>query len=140
MNPITAVGLLASIDQLIDSIASAIKYLRAVKNAPKERANLAREMSHLSPLLTDLRYRVDEANSADPWFAAVRSLGAVGGPLDQFKDNVEKLERKLKPENGLNKISYALIWSFEKKEVNESLQFIERLKTLINLALQQDHL
>ena len=140
MDPVTAVGLAASIVQLIDATTTAIKYVNDVKDAPKDRATLAREGSSLLALFTDLRYRVEEAESTSAWFAGVRLLGVEGGLLDQFKDAMEKLARKLKPETGIKKFSKALIWTLDKNETINILSKIERLKTLVSLALQKDHL
>ena len=135
-----AVGLAASIVQLIDATTKAIKYLNNVKDAPKDRATLAREAANLLALLMDLRCRVEEAESTDPWFTGVRSLGVKGGPLDQFKEAMEELARKLKPESGVKMFSKALRWTLDKNEINNILSKIERLKTLVGLALQKDHL
>jgi hypothetical protein len=140
MDPVTAVSLAASIVQLINTTTKAIKYLNDVKDAPKDRATLAREVSSLLALFTDLRYRVEEAESMGAWFADVRSLGVEGGPLDQFKDAIEKLARKLRPEAGIKKFGKALIWTLHKNEISNILSKIERLKTLVSLALQKDHL
>ncbi|EXJ70463.1 uncharacterized protein A1O5_06532 [Cladophialophora psammophila CBS 110553] len=79
MDPVTAVGLRASIVQLIDSTTKAIKYLNNVNNAPKDRARLAREATSLLALLTDLRHRLEEASSTDQWLTGIRSLGVKGG-------------------------------------------------------------
>jgi hypothetical protein len=140
MDPVTTVGLAASIIQLIDATTKAIKYLNDVKDAPKDRARLAREATSLLALLTDLRYRVEEAKSMDPWFTGVRLLGVEGGPLEQFKEAIEELARKLKPKSGVMKFGKALLWTLDKNEINKILSKIERLKTLVGLALQKDHL
>jgi hypothetical protein len=140
MDPVTAVGLATSIVQLIDATTTAIKYLNDVKDAPKDRATLAREGSSLLALFIDLRYRVEEAESTGPWFTSMRSLGAHGGPLDQFKDAMEELVRKLKPEAGIKKLGKALTPTLDKNEISNVLSKIERLKTLVSLALQKDHL
>jgi hypothetical protein len=140
MDPVTAVGLIASIVQLIDATAKAIKYLNYVKDAPKDRARLALEATSLLVLLTDLRYRVEEVGTTDPWFTAVRLLGVEKGPLEQFKEAMEMLIRKLKPETGMKKLGKVLLWTFDKKEVDDILSKIERLKSFVGLALQKDHL
>ncbi len=63
MDPASAIGLGASIVQLIDATAKAIQYLNEVKNAPKERAKLARVATGLLSLLTDLRYRIEDVKT-----------------------------------------------------------------------------
>lgn len=92
--------------------------------------------------MTDLRYRVDEAEStSDPWFAALRGLGADAGPLAQLKDQMERLASKLEPPDGrLKTMGKALIWKIDKKEIVEMLGQIERVKSFVILALQNDHL
>lgn len=140
MDPITVVGLVASIVQLINTTATVIQYLNDVKDAPKTRARLAREASDLLALLTDLRYRVEEAESTEPWFTNIRSLGLAGGPLSQFQEAIETLEKKLRPESGLRKLGKTLLWTLEKGDIELILSKIERLKTFVSLALQNDHL
>ena len=68
-DPITAIGIAASIVQLIDATTKARKYLNEVKHATKERAELAMEAANLVPLLTSLHNRVQKAhdNPQDSW-------------------------------------------------------------------------
>jgi hypothetical protein len=140
MDPVTAVGLLATIIQVIDATATAVQYLNDVRKAPNDRARLAQEATNLLYLLTTMRYEVEKANTADPWFNNIHSLGAVNGPLDQFKEVMEDLARKLYPESRLKKFAKDFIWSIDKKECSEILTKIERFKTLILLARQEDSL
>ena len=140
MDPITIAGLVASIVQLISATATVVQYLNDIKDAPKDRARLAREASNLLALLTNLRYRVEEAKSTEPWFTDIRSLGLAGGPLSQFQEAMETLEMKLRPETGLKKLGKALVWTLDRGDVEQILSKIERLKTFVSLALQNDHL
>ncbi|KAH0536690.1 hypothetical protein FGG08_006456 [Glutinoglossum americanum] len=139
MDPVTVVGLAASIIQVINATTKAIKYLNDVKGAPKDRARLAREATSLLALLTDLRYMVEEAKSTDSWFTCVSSLGVEMGPIEQFKSEMEELARKLKPQSGIKKLGKTLLWTLDKNEINNILSKIERLKTRVGLALQKDH-
>ena len=141
MDPITAVGLLAALVQLIDVTSKAVNYFNDVKNAPKDRAKLAREATDLLSLFTELRYRVEETTSMDPWFTGLRSLGGEGGPLMEFKSAMEVIADKLKLTTGVKNLSRVVLrWTLDKKEIDAILSKIERLKTLIGLALQKDHL
>jgi hypothetical protein len=140
MDPVTAVGLVASIVQLIDSTTKVVKYLNDVRDAPKDRARLAQEAASLLALLTSLRYRVEESNPTDSWFSGVRSLGGPGGLLEQFREAMEKLATRLRPDSGIKKVGKALFWTLEKDEINAILFKIERIKTLVGLALQNDQL
>lgn len=144
MDPVSAVGFVASIIQLIETTAKVVRYVNAVKDAPTERAQFARHASSLLALLTDLRYRVEDAKSAsETWFVALRSLGVGGGPLDQLQGQMECLATKLQPVSNtdrLEKARKALAWTLNKKEIVEALAQIERVKTLVMLALQNDQL
>ncbi|KAN0073009.1 hypothetical protein V8E54_009123 [Elaphomyces granulatus] len=139
MDPITAVGFATSTVQLIGALTTVFIYFNDVKNAPKERATLARETTSLLALLTDLRFRLEETKLTDPWFTNIRSLGVENGPLDQFKGALEDLVRKFKPRSGIGRIGWTLRWTLDKNEINDTLLKIERLKTLVSLALQNDH-
>ncbi|KAH0556173.1 hypothetical protein GP486_005895 [Trichoglossum hirsutum] len=136
---LTVVGFVASVIQLINATTRTILYINDVKDASKDRAKLAREVTSLLALLTDLRYRAEAAKSTDPWFANVRSLGEKGGPLEQFEEAIDDLERKLKPDNSWKKFGKPFLWTFDKNEINRIITKIERLKASISLALQNDH-
>ena len=139
-DPITAAGLAASIVQLIDATTKAYIYLNEVKHATKERAELAMEAANLVPLLTGLRNRVEKAgdDSEQNWINNIKKLGEPDGPLEQFQGIMLKLQSKLRPATGMKAVGKRLVWSFDKDEVKEYFSQIERFKSLIQLALQDD--
>jgi len=53
---------------------------------------------------------------------------------------LKRLEKKLVPSKGWKKVSTTITWPFQKEEVKELLDTIERQKTLLILAQQNDHL
>lgn len=131
----------ASIIAVLQLTATLVTYANDVKDAPKDRARFAIEASSLSSLLTSLRYGIEEGRSkSEDWFKEVESLGRPGGPLDQYKTALEMLKDKIQNRNGLAGVGYALLWKFSKEEVASILQRIERIKSLIQIALQMDHL
>ena len=135
MDPITAaVGFVAAVVQLIEVTSKVVNYFNDVKDAPKDRAKLAREAAGLLVLFIDLRYRAEETDSTDPWFTGLHSLR---GPLREFKSAMENIADQLAPVPNLKRV---LRWTLEKKEIDAILWKLERLKTLVVLALQQDHL
>ncbi len=140
MDPVTAVGLAASIIQIITATAQAIQFLNDVKDAPKDRAKIVKEAANLLGLLTSLQYRMEEANPKDAWYGRLLSLGGEGGPLNQYKQAMENLAERLKPKSAVKDLQRRLKWTLEKKHIKETLDEIERLKALIGLALQEDNL
>ena len=101
MDPITVLGMVAAIAQLIETTSKTVRYLNDVKGAPKDRAKLAQEATNLLSDFTRLRYRVEEAGSTDPWYIGIRSLGGAGGPLKDFESTMEDLGDRLAPGKGL---------------------------------------
>jgi hypothetical protein len=138
MDPVSVVGLAASIVQLIDATTTTLICLNEIKNAPRERAKLAMEITSLLSLLTNLRYRVEDCKPNGSWFAAVRFLGVKNRALDQLASTIKGLQIKLDDGDGLQKIKNALLWPLTQKDVQDLFARIERLMSLINLAFQED--
>jgi hypothetical protein len=61
----------------------------------------------------------------------MRTITAPNGPLEQFKISLERLA---------SKAGKALVWPFQKGEVNDVLVAIERQKSCFILAQQNDHM
>ncbi|KAJ9602544.1 hypothetical protein H2200_013087 [Cladophialophora chaetospira] len=123
-----------SLIAVLELTVTLMKYVNDVRNAPKERAQLAREASNVYALLTSLRFRVEDAKGDDPWFSQIKLLASENGALSQFRTILEKLVTRLDPSSKLKD----LLWKFNKPEIEEALAQIERLKSLINLALAND--
>jgi hypothetical protein len=130
----------ASIIAILQVTAALVSYANDVKDAPKDRARFAMEASSLSSLLLNLRYQIEDEQSNEAWFKEVALLAVSDGPLVQYKHALEKLQLKIVSGKGLAKIGDALLWKFSKEEVASILLRIERLKSLIQIALQMDHL
>ena len=140
MDVITGAGLVASIIQIIDATTKAIKYLNDVKDAPKDRVQLAHEATSILVLLTQLRYRLEGEDAKASWYAGIRGLGSVNGPLMQLHGAMLSLAKRLEPSFGMKRAAKALVWTIEKKECTEILGKIQRLNLLVSLALQGDRL
>jgi hypothetical protein len=130
-----AVGLAASIISVIEITGTTLSYLNDVRTSSRERAKLAMEVSDVSARLVSLRYRLADSTAKDPWFKAVQGLS---GPLESFKATIEGLAERLTGKSGFGKIASSLTWTLDKRATADYLAKIERLKTLIVLALQED--
>jgi hypothetical protein len=130
----------ASVIALLQLTAEVVKYLQDVNHAPKECQQCAIEASNLLNLLTNLRYRLEQATNGDPWYTSIRALDIENGPFDQYKQALEQLLSKIKIENGLQKIKRRVVWKFNKAEVERIFEKMERLKSLVSIALENDHL
>lgn len=130
----------ASIIAVLKLTSEVVGYLRNTKNAPEERALLVSEASTLNQLLLDLASRIAEGHSGEPWYNAIESLAAPNGALDQYKTELERFRRKVEVTSGAGKVMHAVVWKFNKAEVEGMLSRMERLKSLILIALEMDHL
>jgi hypothetical protein len=130
----------ASIIAVLQLSAKVLGYLNDVKDASKDRAKCAVQASNAYSLLFNLRFRLEEGSADAPWYTAVRALSVENGPLDQFKQALEALQTKITDGGRLKKAGEALVWKFKKEEVASILDQIERLKSLVEIALQMDHL
>ena len=135
MDPLS---LSASIVAVLQVTGKLLSYLNDVRNTTKDQAQLAVEASNVYGLLASLRFRVEQSNAHDPWFSAVHNLGAENGPLDQAKEALKRLVSKAEPCQGIQKLGKQLMWKFEKSEMRDILDKIERIKTLVNIALTDD--
>ncbi|KAK4695531.1 hypothetical protein P7C71_g2236, partial [Lecanoromycetidae sp. Uapishka_2] len=139
MDPVSAAGLIASIVSIVSATAQTVQYLNDVKDAPKDRGKISQEAISLLGLLTSLRDRLDNADPTEPWFARLLSLGTDGGPLKQYEKTLEEVAAKLRTKSGIMQIGQRLLWTLDKKQAKDILERIERLKTLIGIALQEDN-
>ncbi|KAK4170041.1 ankyrin repeat-containing domain protein [Cladorrhinum sp. PSN259] len=138
MDAVTTIGLAASLVQLIDAVTKALSFLNDIRNAPKERAELAQELAGLLGLLMSLRFRVDDCKPKSTWFAAVRFLGVPNGPVDQLQEAIGDIAAKVTGPKNQGSLKSAIKWPFQKKDAQRLLAKVERMKSLINLAFQED--
>ncbi|KFY52229.1 hypothetical protein V496_08591 [Pseudogymnoascus sp. VKM F-4515 (FW-2607)] len=131
----------ASIIAVLQLTATLVSHVNDAKDAPSDQARFAKEAQSLSDLLTKLICRVNEGrDKSEGWYKEVEALGEPDGPLGQYGAALEKLRRKIKSREGLAKIGNVLLWKFIKEDVASILLQIERIKSLIQIALQMDHL
>ncbi|KAJ7218764.1 ankyrin repeat-containing domain protein [Mycena rebaudengoi] len=132
MDPVSAVGLVASILQLVAAAKSVIDLGRDAVNATKDQRDLLLEVQNLAPLLEDLKYRLQQPNNQ-----SVNGIQKLKKPLGQLKETMENITRKLGPANNVG--SKPLIWTFwNKKEADEDMAKIERFKAVLNAWLLLD--
>jgi hypothetical protein len=136
MDPLSITASIVAVLQLTHAV---VGYLIDVKNAPRDRTRCALEASNLYNLLVTLRLRLEES-SDELWYAEVRALDVENGPLDQYKRALEQLQKKITSGSGIKKIGNTLWWKFIKDEVTSILSRMERLKELVQIALEMDHL
>ena len=130
----------ASIIAVVQIAGSVITYLNNVKDAPKECRNCMVEISNSNTLLFKLHNRRSEASSHGSWHVEIQALAVKDGPLDQYKQALQHLLTKVEPKSKMRKFANVLTWNILKEEVASILERMERLKSLVDIALEMDHL
>ena len=130
----------ASIIAVVHLSCEVINYLNDIKDAPKECKRCLIEASHTQNLLLSLRHRLEEGQSGAAWFSEIQKLEDPHGPLSQYKQALKELRSRLQAQDGFQRAKRRLLWKFSKEEVRDILTRMERLKTIINIALENDHL
>lgn len=128
----------ASIIAILELTATLTKSINETRHANMEQARVAVEASNLYSLLTSLRFRVEAARASDPWLNQIKLLGQPEGPLDQFREILEEMVAQLPGPRKRDHVKSVLSWTFTKKQVEEALQRMERLKSLVQCALTED--
>lgn len=130
----------ASIIALLQLTGTVISYLSDVSDGPRELQRVRREISSALGILIMLQDQANQATQGDSFSSTLKSLNVPYGPFEQFHTALERLALKLAPVQGWRKIRKAFKWPFEKEEIHEILDIIERQKSLFSLARQSDHI
>ncbi|KAJ7444183.1 ankyrin repeat domain-containing protein [Mycena latifolia] len=127
-----ALGTLASVLQLVDTILKAREYSKDFHEAPKDQKKLFSEMEGLKALLIELNKQVTGSLASVAFQQMVE-------PLATFKTTLELVTKKLGPVDGFSKFTKRLSWAlWSKKEMTGYLEEVERIKGLINLWMTMD--
>jgi hypothetical protein len=135
MDPLS---LSASIAGLLNLTASIVVYIRETRGASEEISRFSLEATNILGLLTLLSIRIKDAQTGEPWFTNISKLNEENGLFPQLEDALKRLNSTLAPKVGLKKTVRTLTWSLVRSDVRETVDLIERLKSIINLALSDD--
>lgn len=116
-----------------------ISFLCSVKNASSERNKLRDEVITVTGLLKALEMRLGDMKADDEGSVSLRALDESSA-LDRCRESLEELIEKTDTDkvSGIEKFGRKFTWHFEKTEVNKTLMSVERVKTLLSLALTND--
>lgn len=129
----------ANIVAVLQLSAVVIQHLKDVRHGGGDRVRLRDELRHCVPLLEMLKDRIeDDAPGEDGGLspASMASIIASDGPLASFKRLLEDLIEKLVPKGKMARVGQTLVWPFDKKELLEKLDTMERLKSHFSLIMQ----
>jgi hypothetical protein len=130
----------ASIIAILQLTGEVVAYLKDVKHAPGDCQKCLQNACNLHSLLINLLYHLNQGRAGDSWFTAVRALDVENGPIDQYKQALTELLSRVETQDGVLEIKRRLLWKFGKAEVASIEARMERLKSLVSVALELDHL
>ena len=137
MDPLSITASIIAVLQITKEVVS---YAKETRDAPEGLKKVYEEARSLVILLHELKDLVAEQNSHNAWLRTTFGLAVRDGPLDQYKKSLEILVPKTTSSHGLRKIGQVLAWKFSKEEVMAVLSQIERIKSLVQIALEMDHM
>ncbi|KAK0670200.1 hypothetical protein QBC41DRAFT_301775 [Cercophora samala] len=138
MEPASAVGLVASIIQLIDITIKVKNYIKDIKNADREVSNLSKHASTMLAMLTGLKCLMEEVEQTDPWFKALKGLDVKGGLFYLLREEMAERALRLDTEQK-GGLKGKLTWKWNKKEMDGLMRRIERCKGIVSVALLGEH-
>ncbi|KAF2010542.1 hypothetical protein BU24DRAFT_414117 [Aaosphaeria arxii CBS 175.79] len=121
-----------SITAILADTQTVLGYLKDAKDAPEERKRYTAEIINLRTLLFDIEDHVKWADITQLGYTAVQALTVKDGPLDQFKQALEMMQGDRQGREG-----DTLVWKFEKEDIASIFNRMERLKSLLQLALPE---
>ncbi|KAF2096313.1 hypothetical protein NA57DRAFT_20483, partial [Rhizodiscina lignyota] len=146
MDPLSVTASIIAVSQLAETL---LKTVRAIKSASEDRKSLVIEISALRGILNTLQETLDDIGDEE-WATTTQLLNAPDGPLPTLKTALGMLLQALgvwspnASSNGkvskLRSAATALVWPFKEGEVKKRLETIGRQKSLLSLALDNDHL
>ena len=140
-NPLSVTTSIIAVLQLSSTV---LRYLVDVKDASVDRKSLIREISSTCGILSTLNETVDDARVFDEtWSTTIRLLEDLDGPLSVLTTTLQQLAITLKGlalATGIKKTANSLRWPFKQSEVEKILRVIERQKSTLSLALENDYI
>lgn len=134
MDPLS---ILASVTALATATFQVVSFLGAMKEGGNDRLRFTTEVNSLWMVLKHLEGQLESTNPhEEAWLDGVRSLKVPNGVFDQIMASVQRLNAKLKPQTGHRKALQTLRWPLtDKKDVEDTLSQIERLKSSVTLVV-----
>ncbi len=129
-------GATASIVSLLHLAGAVIKYLSILKDASDDVKALVLELCSIRGLLSTIKDLVTEESILHD------SLGGHDGLFSQIESSLQSLASKIESTSttGAQKLVQKIRWPLRKEEIKDVLSSIERQKTLLSLALQNDQM
>jgi hypothetical protein len=133
----------ASIIAVLQLASTVLKYLGDVKDAARHCNSIIAEINSTRGILSTLNATVEDARrNGETWSATIQGLEDPEGPLNLLRTTLQQLAAILEGSaaaTGIKKAAKSLRWPFKQNEAEKFLRVIERQKSTLSLALENDH-
>ena len=105
MDPLSNLASIVALTQLSSTV---INYLSNVRNGPKELQQLRSETSSVLSILIVFQNQADRIRPDASFSSTLQSLNVPGGPFEQIRTALERLNLMLAPTEGWKKLGKVL--------------------------------
>lgn len=134
-DPLSTTASIIAVIQLSSEVA---KYVSTARGATKERKALLREVRACEHILETLNDEADDSDEGKVWSETIKALESPDAPLGRLWVTLRAIGAKLQPKEGVKKALESLKWPFKEKEIDKIVSSIEREKSLLQLALENN--
>jgi len=141
MDPLSATGTLIALLQISSAVISfCYEYRQGTKSAAREVVQISDELNSLKDVLEALLKLVESSASSESSarLSTFELLVKADGPLLTCQSELERLKKQLEPEKGWRAVRRTLVWPLKEAEMKRALDALERLKSMMQLALSAD--
>jgi len=137
-------GTAASLLAVIKVASTVAKYITSAAGATKSRKKLRDEVRACQYVLQELLDESSDVDAGESWRETINALESPGSPLGRISVALHTIEAKLQPnqsrgENVKSSLGLSrLAWPFSEKDIQQILVTVEREKSLLMLALEND--
>ncbi|KPI38988.1 Ankyrin-3 [Cyphellophora attinorum] len=137
MDPLV-MPIITGILKVLDVFMKAGSSVKDIKHAKADHARLSSEASQLYGLLLDLQYRVEATSVDDSCLNKFKLLAQENGPIQQMQNSLEEILKQLPGPGKGERFIAKVMWPWNKKDADEVLQRIERVKSIVHCAILGD--
>ncbi|KAH7070225.1 hypothetical protein FB567DRAFT_633870 [Paraphoma chrysanthemicola] len=134
-----AIGATASIAALLELSVKIAGIITTIHGAKDDRQRLRNELRACNYVLQEIQDESDDSESGKAWHEKIEALRTPEGPIKELEIMLSMVEAKLKPSNAKKDGKRdSLKWPFKEESVLKLVQAMERARSLIKLALDNN--
>lgn len=126
----------AAVVALVESTKKIVGFIQDLKDAKDDRAKIVRELQGCAGILGMIAVTVQQ--DAQQSLPNLASLVFPGGPLEQYKKDIEELVPKLTTAHGVSDLAKRCKFIASKKDIQDTLTALEHYKNTFIICINLD--